>query len=62
VQKEFFLTSPFQDCAVSQNQQGADFVLVEGFDVIFSLLGEFNKSATPDMKQQGNSLCNEFLS
>ena len=25
------------------NQQGADFVLFEGFDVIFSLLGEFNK-------------------
>jgi hypothetical protein len=42
-----------QDCTAAQTQQGADFVLFEGFDIIFSLLGEFNKSATVDMKQQG---------
>jgi len=42
-----------QDCTISVQQQGADFVLVEGFDVIFSLLQEYHKSATFDMKQQG---------
>jgi len=42
-----------QDCTISVQQQGAQFVLFEGFDVIFSLLQEYHKSATFDMKQQG---------
>ena len=48
-----------QDCTISIQQQGAEFVLVEGFDVIFSLLQEYHKSATFDMKQQGDCLCLE---
>ena len=47
------MPSVLQDCAAAQLQQGADFVLFDGFDVVFSLLGEFNKSATIDMKQLG---------
>lgn len=42
-----------QDCTISVQQQGAEFVLTEGFDVIFSLLQEYSKNATFDMKQQG---------
>jgi len=42
-----------QDCTISVQQQGAEFVLTEGFDVIFSLLQEYSKNATIDMKQQG---------
>ena len=29
-----------QDCTISVRQQGAEFVITEGFDVIFSLLQE----------------------
>ena len=47
------MPSVLQDCAAAQLQQGADFVLFDGLDVVFSLLGEFNKSATIDMKQLG---------
>jgi len=42
-----------QDMAQSVQQVGANFILFEGFDVLFSLLGEFTKNATPDMKNQG---------
>eukprot|EP00092_Neocalanus_flemingeri_P032797 GFUD01035670.1.p1 GENE.GFUD01035670.1~~GFUD01035670.1.p1 ORF type:complete len:1485 (+),score=509.47 GFUD01035670.1:55-4509(+) len=42
-----------QDCTIGVQQQGAEFVLNEGFDVIFSLLQEYHKNATFDMKQQG---------
>jgi len=42
-----------QDCTISVQQEGAEFVLTEGFDVIFSLLQEYSKNATFDMKQQG---------
>ena len=44
-----------QDMAQSVQQVGANFILFEGFDVLFSLLGEFTKNATPDMKNQGKS-------
>ena len=30
-----------QDCTISVKQQGAEFVITEGFDVIFSLLQEY---------------------
>ena len=46
-----------QDCTISVQQQGAEFVLTEGFDVIFSLLQEYSKNATIDMKQQGERSC-----
>ena len=39
--------------AQSVQQVGANFILFEGFDVLFSLLGEFTKNATSDMKNQG---------
>ena len=42
-----------QDCKLSVQQQGSEFVLNDGFDVIFSLLQEYHKSATTDMKQLG---------
>ena len=42
-----------QDSIINVQQQGAAFVLGDGFDVIFSLLQEYNKSATIDMKQLG---------
>jgi condensin complex subunit 1 len=42
-----------QDLQVSVREQGANFVLSGGFDVVFSLLGEFNTGATSDMKQKG---------
>ena len=48
--------------AAAQLQQGADFVLFDGFDVVFSLLGEFNKSATIDMKQLGKRERETFTS
>ena len=34
-------------------QIGADFILREGFDIIFSLITEYHKAATIDMKQHG---------
>ena len=37
-------------------------VLFDGFDVVFSLLGEFNKSATIDMKQLGKRERETFTS
>ena len=40
-----------QDLKVSVRENGDSFVLQGGFDVIFSLLGEFNTGATTDMKQ-----------
>lgn len=42
-----------QDLQISVREQGADCVINGGFDVIFSLLGEFNTGATSDMKQKG---------
>ena len=42
-----------KDCHISVRQQGAEFVLTDGFDVIFSLLQEYHKSATFNMKQEG---------
>lgn len=42
-----------QDCTISVQQEGAEFVLAEGFGVIFSLLQEYSKNATFDIKQQG---------
>jgi len=39
------------DTKVLVQQQGAAFVLGEGFDVIFSMLQEYNKEATPVMKE-----------
>ena len=56
------MPSVLQDCAAAQLQQGADFVLFDGFDVVFSLLGEFNKSATIDMKQLGKRERETFTS
>jgi len=41
------------DTKVLVNQQGATFVLGEGFDVIFSLLQEYHKEATHMMKELG---------
>ena len=35
---------------------GADFILSEGFDIIFSLITEYHKAATVDMKQHGFSV------
>ena len=42
-----------QDCLTGVLQQGAQFMLGEGFDVIFSLITEYHKSASIEMKQQG---------
>ena len=41
------------DCLMGVQQSGADFMLGEGFDIIFSLINEYHKTATTDMKQQG---------
>ena len=43
----------FQDCHIGVQQSGANYMLGEGFDVIFSLINEYHKSASTDMKQQG---------
>ena len=48
--KLFFI---IQDCSLQVQQIGADFILREGFDIIFSLITEYHKTATIDMKQQG---------
>ena len=41
------------DCHMGVQQQGASYILGEGFDIIFSLITEYHKSATREMKQQG---------
>ena len=41
------------DSLLGVQQQGAGYMLGEGFDIIFSLITEYHKSATNDMKQQG---------
>ena len=45
-----------QDCSIQVQQSGAAFILNEGFDVIFSLITEYHKAATIDMKQHGFSV------
>jgi len=44
------------DCHIGVQQQGAEFMLGEGFDIIFSLINEYHKSASIEMKQQGFSI------
>ena len=41
------------DCLMGVQQQGATYMLGEGFDIVFSLITEYHKSATREMKQQG---------
>lgn len=50
---EFIVIVIIQDCSLQVQQVGADFILREGFDIIFSLITEYHKAATIDMKQQG---------
>jgi len=50
-----------KDCKLSVQQQGSEFVLNDGFDVIFSLLQEYHKSATTDMKQLGFYIMSEAM-
>ena len=52
----FLNNTSWQDCSIQVQQLGADFILSEGFDIIFSLITEYHKAATIDMKQHGFSV------